>query len=343
MVGIDSAFQIAGSLIAYNAQRQSLKQAQAAQVQAIQQQQQNILNNMDPETVNQLASDAAVKQATASLALQKQIDPGLAALRGQAETGMQGLLTQINDPNSNPNKVAGAATNEALAAGPGAEASKNSLIDAALQQLKLGATLPPDVQNELVQAGLERGGQSTQHASGQGTGGTLLRTILGTAGVNLQMQRQTQAAQLLGQAQQISQSRSAILGSLFPNLTQQQLGGLSANAGALGTSNALMPTVGLSGTDTANLWLQRTGALNNLIANRGNVDSSSALGMGQLKANTIGQVSKAAGDLVSSAVGGLGGGMGGGAAGGASTGLNLDGGGGGGSGSWLQSLLGGMK
>jgi hypothetical protein len=281
--------QIAGSAI----QADATKSAVGAQLAAIQQQRDALYKNLDPAVVNSQATQADVQQVLSQLALQGKIDPALLQARFASQNGLLNTVGTLGQPAA---PVATAATNEILGAGPQAAASQKGLIDAAMTQLKQGATLPPDVQAELVKAGLEQTGMTTGAASGQGIGGTIARTILGTAGLQLQQQRQQQAASLLGSAQNLQTQRQSILQQLFPNLTSNQLATLGGQTSAFNTANGAAPNVGLSGTNIANIWLARVGANNALTQNAANVSSAGALANGAIGANLAGGLSRGVGN-----------------------------------------------
>lgn len=103
-------------------------------------------------------------RAKAQRALQAILDPELARTRLAATAGIEqqlaGLTTGAGDV------LAGQAAQEALAATGGFDELKQRLIDTALMELDAGATLPQDVQAELVKAGLERGARATGGAGG---------------------------------------------------------------------------------------------------------------------------------------------------------------------------------
>jgi hypothetical protein len=276
-----AAGSIAGSLISAGA----IESATQTQVDALNQQRDFVFSQLNPATINAQASSADIQNAAARLALQAQIDPALAALRGQSEQQILGTAANLGQQGA---AVAGQTTAEALRGLPGLDQGKAQLIDAALNQLKLGATLPPDVENQLVQAGLEQSGMVTQHASGQGVGGQMLRTILGTAGVQLQQQRQQQAAQLMSAASNLEAQRQNILQGLFPRLTEQQLQTLGGQQSALGTSASMLPAAGLTGSDVANIWLARVGATNQLAQSAAATQARGTMGVGNALGSAVG-------------------------------------------------------
>jgi len=239
-----------------------MRDATNAQLDALDRQRSFVYNELEPSKLNAAASSADVQNAQQRLALQGSTDPALLAARYAAQ---QKILQDVNTLGTGPDtEVAAAATKEALASSPGMTEAKNKLIDAALHELSLGATLPPDVQNQLVQTGLEKTGMVTGSASAKGFGGHLLRQILGTAGIQLQADRQQRAAALTKSAQDLDSSRQQILQTLFPNLASTQLNRQQAAQSALTQAEALKPAAGLSGGDIANIWLSRVGATNQL-------------------------------------------------------------------------------
>lgn len=286
-----AAGQIAGSAL----QADAIKSAADTQAQALKDQRNFVFQNLDPNVVQAQATAADVQNASARLALQGQIDPALLQARYQSEAQ---TLSQGQQIGALSQPVMDQTTQEALAGTPGMQDAKAKLVDSALDQLKAGATLPPDVEAQLVQAGLEQSGMVTQSASGRGIGGQQLRTILGTAGIQLQQQRQQQAANLLTSAQNLENSRQNILQGLFPRLSQTQLANLQGSQSVLGTSASLLPQAGLSGTNIANIWLARVGATNQLAQSAADVAARGTVGAATAWGNALG----AAGSGIGSAI-----------------------------------------
>ena len=220
-----------------------------------------MFENLDPDKLNRAAKKADIENAKARLALQKELDPDLYEARQEASAKIRASLKDLGVTSD---KVADQAVKEALEGESTAAQGKQALIDAALKQLELGATLPPDVQAELVKAGLEKSGMVVGAASPKGIGGQLTRSLLGSAGIALQQQRQQQAAGLLGQAQNLESSRAALLGTLFPNLANTQLAKTAGTQAILNQINSTMSPAGLTGGDVTNLWLARVGASTNI-------------------------------------------------------------------------------
>lgn len=267
---------------------------------------QRITTQMTPAQLQQIATHGDVQRAQQQQALLAQIYPGLAKAQAAAEGSLASQVTGFG-PQSAASQVGAAAAKEALGA-PSTAGGQQALIDSALAQLKAGATLPPDVEAQLVQAGLESSGMVTQSATGRGIGGQQLRTILGTAGIQLQQQRQQQAASLLTQAQQLETQRQSVLQSLFPNLSNVQLQQAAAPASIFGLAAGATPQAGLSGTSLANAWLQRIGALNQATEQAAGVKASGALAQGQNWSQTIGSLTGSGGNLLGGIMKGSGGG-----------------------------------
>lgn len=280
---------VAGAAISANA----TAEATAAQIKALEKQRKFVFNELDPAKIGGAAQAADVARAQNRLALQAITDPELLRQRYASQAAISDQLAGLTGGESGADRVAAAATAEALEGASVMEQGKQQLIDAALRELSLGATLPPDLQAELVQTGLQRSGRSTGGAGGEGFGGQLLTTILGSAGVALQKQRQDQAAGLLGQAQNLENSRASILGSLFPNLQAQQLGKLGAAQAVFSQANQAVPEAGLGGSDIANLWLARVGATNQLAQSAADAAARGGMAQAQILNQGIGAATRA--------------------------------------------------
>lgn len=282
--------QIAGSAIQAGASKDVTKM----QLDAIAKQQKLVYDSLDPNVIGSQSTLADVERAQKQLALQGQIDPSLLQTRYTAEGGLKNQLDQILASNAPADQVAKLAASTALTPTPGLNEVKNKLVDAALDDLKEGATLPPDVEAQIVQHGLEQSGMVTGKATAQGVGGTMLRTIFGNEGIKLQAQREAQAAALANSAQQLDTARSQVLGALFPNLTAQQTAKLAATGSTFGATQAAVPQAGLSGTDIANIWMARVGATNQLTQSAANAASQGALAQASIWGNAIGGATRAA-------------------------------------------------
>lgn len=286
---MSEVFGAIGQVAAAGISAAAARDATAAQIKALEKQRKFVFDQLDPAKIGGAALSADTARAQNRLALQAQIDPELLRQRYAAQAAQSQLLGDITSGESRADRVAAQATDEALTGSRTAEA-KNALIDAALAELQAGATLPPDVQAELVQTGLQRSGKTSGKAGGAGFGGQILTNLLGSAGIALKKQRQDQAAGLLGQAQNLENSRASILGSLFPALAAQQQNKLAATSGVLQQSNALVPEAGIGGASTANLWLARVGATNQLAQDAANAAAQGGYAQAQILNSGIGGV-----------------------------------------------------
>ena len=268
--------QVASSAI----QAGAIKDATQMQIDALQKQRDFVYNQLDPNVVGPQATIGDIQRAQNRLALQGQIDPALLSTRYSAEAAQQKQLGELG-AGSPADIVSRQAAGEAISGVPGMQDAKKQLVDQALHELSLGATLPPDIQAEIMKAGLERTGQTQGSAGPQGFGQPILRQLIGQAGLNLQTQRQQKAQQLVTTAQQLEQSRQSILGSLFPNLSSVQLNTLKGTQGALQLSDALVPEAGLSGSNIANIWLARVGATNQLAQSAANAAAAGGVAQSQ--------------------------------------------------------------
>ena len=265
--------EIASSIATKNAMNKAGKQ----QSKALDKIKKYTEENMDPALLAAKAKEQDIQNAKDRLALQAQIDPELAKQRQISQQMQTEQLLGIGKGASD--EVAAITAKEAIAGVPGMDAAKKELIDAALAEIRLGAKLPPDVQAELMQAGLQQAGQVTGAAGGAagGVGSSILSQVLGTAGLKLRSDRQTQAANLATAASNLESQRQNILQTLFPKLQEQQLMNMKATSGVLQQSDAMVPQAGLSGTDVANAWLARVGALNKLSQQKASVQTNAAL------------------------------------------------------------------
>lgn len=281
-------FGAVGSVVSASMQADAIKDAAEMQIKALEKQRDFVFKELDPAKIGGMATAADIDQIRNRLAAQGLIDPSLLQARYNAS---QDILRQSADlgRESAASKVGELAAREATAGVAGMNDVKTRLIDEALKELDAGATLPPDVQAELVKAGLERSGAVTGRAGAVGAGGTILRELLGTAGLALKAQRQERAAKLAESAQGLEESRQRILGTLFPNLSTVQLNQLAGQQNVLQQSNAMVPEVGLSGQDVANLWLARVGATNNLAQSAADVAARGSMGAAQAFNTGLGQ------------------------------------------------------
>ncbi len=264
----------------------AIKSATKEQIAALEKARDYVFTELNPGKIGDAALGQDVQRTQNRLALQAQTDPALSRLRFQAQNQLLNQTGQIGQ--GVEQDLANQAASEALQSGPATTDLKNRLIDAAMQELDLGATLPPDLQAELVQTGLEKSGMVSGAATPKGIGGTLVRKEIGSGAIKLQADRQARAAALAGTASQLDAQRQSILGSLFPNINSMKLANLGATSGALGVSNQMVPEAGLGGNDIANLWLARVGAANQLNQSAADTAARGTMGAAQAWGPAIG-------------------------------------------------------
>lgn len=288
--------QVAGAAITADA----MKDATEAQVRALEQQRNFVFSQLDPAKINTMAGAADVDQIRNRLALQGAIDPSLLQARFDSQDAILKASHGLG-ADSTAQKTGELAAKEAVTGVKGMDQVKASLIDAALKELNAGATLPPDVQAELVQTGLEKTGMVTGKAGAQGVGGQLIRQLIGSAGINLQGERQKRATAMAGAAQELEASRQSILQNIFPNLSAVQLNQMQGQQSVLNQSNSMVPQVGLSGSDIANLWMARVGATNQLAQAGADASARGGMAVAQAWQPAIGAAIRGAGSLMPTA------------------------------------------
>jgi hypothetical protein len=215
------------------------------------------LEPVDIAKLKDLATTTDKENLANRLASQREVDPAMAALRAK---GASGLLAGLEADR------AGGASADALASASADEASKgqdtsgliSQLIEQARQDLAAGATLPPELQGELVRSGLESATSDSLGSTGQGVAGTRIRTLLGGAGLALRQQRQQSAQQAVSTADALKSSRQQRLAQIV-GLDQNIRQGNASRAGAAtAAGQSVLPGGGIEGGDAANLFVDNT-------------------------------------------------------------------------------------
>lgn len=265
----------------------------------------NNLKQVNIPAINQLASSEDLTKYQADFLAQANIDPQFAALRSQGASSVLSALTDNANPNSNTNKGAAALAQSTLNNVAPTQSVISGLISQAQQELNAGATLPPAFQAELVRSGLAQGGASGTGVTGEGATGVGVRTLLGSAGINLEAERQQQAEAAAGSAGTLESQQNQALSELTQlsaslNASKAALGG-----GAVGMANASMPSIGLSGTQDANIAVGNTNQQNQNTLAAGNLNAQGALAQGQMWSGILGSLGSAAGGMAGSWLSGL--------------------------------------
>lgn len=213
-------------------------------------------NGLNISNVIDTARQNAADNLKASIALERQLQPGTAALRLTADAGLEDLAS---------GHTAGLQARNALLEGI---SSPNPLLqastDSILKQLQMGGKLDPETQAAVTKASLEAGG--TAGISGSGAGRGLVARDLGLTSLSLLTSRQN-AALTGGQA-------------LTSDLSTRY--GIASNAAAQDANNSLniaslidkraMPDSGISSGSLVDLLVGQNNAQNQNIANRAKID-----------------------------------------------------------------------
>jgi hypothetical protein len=279
---------MAGSIASASIQAGAVKDAANMQIKALERQRDFVFSELDPTKINAMATAADVERAKSRLALQGITDPALLQTRYEAENK---LLEQVKGIGAgDAEKVAAQTTEEALAQGETGVAAqmKQRLVDQAIDELEAGASLPQDVQAELMKAGLERSGMVQGSVQPRGLAGNVARQMIGERGLALKAERQGRAVALTDAAAALEQNRNALLMSLFPNLKNLQTANMGLATGGLSAAEAALPESGLSGESIANLWLARVGATNTLAQSAADAAAKSATGQAQAWSQALG-------------------------------------------------------
>lgn len=325
-------------------EKDAADRAYATQKKGIAKQQQLLKENYDPSRIDALVRKYDRGFLENRLALQKEFDPELYQLR---QKGKENLLAELGRDNATREsaRVATALFNENIRPDAQAEELKDRLFSEANEALKLGATLPPELQSELVKAGVAGASGSGFQVDRRAIGGPVASAV-GSGALALQQQRQNQAVQLGQAAQGLKDARTRILSGIFPTIQSSEQTAEARSAAAFGIGNETLPSGGLSGREALSFDIQGREGGRQLTGQRYDLKAQKTLRDAAFLNNMIGQVSSFGGLLYQpqqydTGFGGnagspiqaaQGGGGGGGGGGGMLGGLMGGGGGGGGGG-----------
>jgi hypothetical protein len=288
-------FSAAGSIASAKMQADAIEDATRMQVAALERQRQFVFENLEPSRVSEAARAADVERAESRLALQQRIDPALLATRYVSQENLFRLAQEGAE--SAGDQVAAQLFSAVQKEEPRLEQLREQLLDNALAEIEAGASLPPDVQAELVKAGLERSGTVGTGSSSRGLAGKLTRKLIGSEALALKKARQDQAVRLGLAGQEIQNQRLGILASVFPTLKNLQSTNLAQQQSLLQTSNQAVPEAGLGGSDVANIFLARVGATNQLAQSAADVAARGALQQATALQGMVGGITSAAGGI----------------------------------------------
>jgi hypothetical protein len=155
--------------------------------------------------------------------------------------------------------------------------------------------------------------------TGQGAGGSNVRTLLGSAGINLQQQRAAEARADTSSAQSLQQQRQNILGNLATLDNNIRGAKMQRAAGAAQLGSSSIPNIGLSGADVTNMDVSNVNLANQKTMALAGLSAQKDVAKGQMVSSIISQGT----GLGSQLLGGMGGG-----------GMSMSG-----VGSWIGGLL----
>jgi hypothetical protein len=289
-------FGAAGSIVSAKMQADAIEDATRMQVEALERQRQFVFANLKPSKVQQAALSADIERTENRLALQAKTDPALLATRFVSQEQLLKLAQEGAE--SQGDQIAAQLFEEASKApDPRQEELRNALLDNALEEIGAGASLPPDVQAELVKAGLEKSGTVGAGSSSRGLAGQLTRKLIGAEALNLKKARQDQAIRLGQASEDITNRRLGVLGSVFPALKNLQTQNIQQQQAAFQLSNQAVPEAGLGGSDIANIFLARVGATNQLAQSAADAAARGAIQQAGALQQMVGGITSAAGGV----------------------------------------------
>ncbi len=247
----------------------------------------NKVKGTDIGKTQKLAADADIAKYRQQFQAQRDIDPKYAALRDSGANGVLDALQQDASGNSTARRSIDALEASSNKNTPAEQSVIEGLLKRAKSDLDAGATLPPEFQAELVRSGFAQAGAAGAPTNGDGGTGTQVRTLLGSAGINLQNQRTQEATLAAGSAGEIQSRRSQILGGLAQldnNLRSSQFD-RAFGASKLGSGS--VPNVGLTGADVANLSLNNDALENRRQLALGGINANRALAQGKANSSYI--------------------------------------------------------
>lgn len=292
-------FSAGASIASAAMQSRAVKEAAEIQTKALEKQRRFVFSNLQPAVVQEAATAADIQRAQQRLALQAQIDPGLSQARFLTQ---QRLLEAAQEGAGSAGDLLAAQLFEEISPKEAkTEELRQKLLDAALDEINAGATLPPDVQAELVRAGLEQSGTVGTGSSQRGLAGQITRRLIGNEALTLKRARQDQATRLGLAATELQNQRLGVLAGVFPQLKQLQAANVGLQSNILAQANQLVPEAGLGGTDIANIFLARVGSTNQLTQSIADANARQALGQAAAWSQALGTLGTTAGGIAKDA------------------------------------------
>ena len=276
---------IGGALISKNAADKA-EQAQKDALAAI--------KGVDIGALNTQVVDTQTANAEAAKKLQAQLEPGVQPLQAASLSELLAQLqpdqytTQIKDMLSK-SLTGGSSINPSLL---------NSAVDAAQTQLNLGGKLDQETQNQIMRAALAKAGSVAP--GGLGLGRDIAARDLGLNSLQLYQQRLNNASTIGGQ-QLSEQTAQAQLQTAQQQMLAALAGGDYTKALQIAqfAQSIQTPSVGLSGTDVANLSTGNLNQENAKILGTANLQAAGDINTGKTYSSILGTVTNPYGSIAS--------------------------------------------
>ena len=290
------AVGVLGAAASAIAKKKAADKAAKMQKQGIDKISKSVAAKGSPAWLNNIAQNADAERAKGRIANQMEIDPELGKLR---QLGKQQMLdlAGLNEGTKQSSQLADSLFNSTLNEDPQLAKLRQSMASQAQTELDSGATLPASYQGELVRAGLNRGSQAGIAINKNSIGGPLA-TVLGSAGIQLQKQRQEAAMNLANASNSLYNSRINVLSSVFPKLRDLESQRRVEAAQNFQMADQAMPEYGLTGREIVNLEQAKNDKLNNLSMAKTNVQAQQQVSKGEYAGALIGAGTKVAGSVI---------------------------------------------
>jgi len=263
----------------------------------------NAMDPMDVDKIKQQVTDDDVAFYKRSLDEFRKNNPELASAKDVSAAGLQKAVEGADAAFTQAEGVFQQRVDDARKIDPVAEEIREQLLVQTRDNLRRGATLPPEFQAELVRSGLEASGTTGVGASRQGPVSARLGTVLGSAGLQLEAQRRAEAGGVLQLDDALNQSRSRILG----DLVSQGSALPGARAGFFGSTYAALEgqvkPIGLTGRDIAQLNAENLAFERSKTMSLAKLEAQAALSKGQATSSYL----QAGGQLAGGVLGAAGG------------------------------------
>lgn len=259
----------------------------------------NKMELIDLGKTQEIALAADKERFKNQIALQKELDPTLAAIR---EGGAKGVLDTLYTEQDKQAEALGTKLYEETKEDtPGMQALKEKLLEDANADLARGAELPPEFQAELVRTGLEKAGKAGFAPGAEGMAGRTAREMLGAGGLALKEARRKAAVESATGVQNMNATRASILSRVIPTLNSITAARAQRAGLAFGLAEGAMPEAGLSGAEMANLDLARIKQQNDKMKALGGVAAEKAIAEGEMWASILSAGGSMAGGVIGAA------------------------------------------